>query len=424
MTALCGGGPSGPQSGVNGIVSISAAAIEIFISGIGFPEVAPILAPIIAGLIDIEITTYCSTDPPVDPGLTATIVEDALHIPPTTTTFSSQGKVAQWFESRYWYQICQCTSTTTPTPPALSNPGGAVSNPGLPSKATPCWNVTVPFSVPAIGVLPGNNYDLSPVALPPGATQLITLNVGPPLSQAQGVMLPAVMLNPKLTVTVNEAGGTGSFFVSWKAYLANGTASSNSTAQMSTFFGPGFAAGATQTQIRTTTDNTATYFIVYAQATDSVPHTGTVQVSMFCPPGVYVNQACCAPDPLIEALLQQVLQYEQAIYAALPVPLNSFAEGTVHSGLTGNGSITFSGVPVAVKVTLTTIPGWVGLEVGSPNFYFDVGWLTFATSEGSYAQQRLDLQEQLLTVPVLSGSAGYTLKNGIVATITELTPGP
>src|SRR6516164_10385449 len=142
MTALCGGGPSSPQSGVGGVLTLGATAIEIFVSSVlGLPELAPIIAPIIAGLADIELAAYCSTDPPSDPGLTASDLEDALRIPPNgLATFTAQQKIVTWFESQYWYQICQCTSTTTPAASAPSNPGQISTNPGLPQASTPCWS--------------------------------------------------------------------------------------------------------------------------------------------------------------------------------------------------------------------------------------------------------------------------------------------
>jgi hypothetical protein len=424
VTALCGGGTSGPQGGVAGILTLGGTAIEIFLSGLGFPEIAPIVAPIIAALVDLDIVSYCSTDPPSDPGLSAGDIADAISIPPSLTTFDSQHKILTWFEARYWFQICQCNSTSTPAPPTLSNPGGATSNPGLPVQATPCWTVSVPYSVGArLGSAASNWQDLTPLAVPAGVYNTQALQTGSfPVNGVNTAVTPGAT-QLELNTTLNEAIVTNATFVHihWYFYTAL-VGGGGGTLLDSAFFFSGTST--TPDSTRATLPSNAKAWTVAVENLDTVAHTGTVDVSFFCPPGTTTPSKCCPPDPLLEALLQQILQYEQAIYEALPVPLNSFAEGTVHSGLTGNGSITFGGLPVAIKVTLTTIPPAVGFEVGSPDFYFDVGFLTFATSEGSYSQQRIELQDQLLTVPVLAGSVGYTLKNGVVATITELTPGP
>lgn len=425
MTVLCGGGSSAPKSGIGGVLTLGATAIEVFISSVlGLPELAPVLAPIIAGLADIELANYCGTDPPSDPGLTAADLVTALEIPASVATFTAQQKIVTWFEAHYWYQICQCSSTTTPAPPTPSNPGQVSSNPGTGVTPTACWNVTVPYSVPAFVTGHSNITDITALALPAGPTFPVAVSTGPPAGNVIGVAFPAVMLNPQISMTVNEALTGSDMSVQWNGYTATGAASGNSTAQLDLIvFKPGVGTNVTAVA-QPTTDNTATYFAVYIHNLDSSAHTGTINVSMFCPPGIAFTQPCNCSDPVVEGELNQILQYVQAIYAGLPIPPNSFAEGTVHAGLTGVGNITFSGVPIALKVSLTTIPSWLGSDVSSPTFYFDVGYLSFGTSEGNYAQTRLELQDQVVTVPVLAGSTGYTLRNGIIATITELVPGP
>lgn len=425
MTVLCGGGASSTKPGLGGILSITGAGIELFIASVlVLPELAPVLAPVIAGLIDIELSTYCATDPPADPGLTAADVISALETPASAATFTAQQKIVTWFESQYWWQVCQCSSTTTPSPPTPSNPGQVTTNPGPGVTPSACWNVTVPYSVPAFASGHSNITDITTLALPAGPTFPVAVSTGPPAGNVMGVKFPAVMLNPQMAMTVNEPLTGSDMTVQWNGFTATGAASSNSTAQLGLIvFKPGIGTNVTAVA-QPTTDNTATYFAVYIHNLDSSAHTGTINVSMFCPPGIAFTQPCNCTDPLVEGELNQILQYVQAIYAGLPIPPNSFAEATVHSGLSGAGSITFTGVPIALKVTLTTIPGIVGVEIGDPNFYFDVGYLSFGTSEGNYAQQRLSLQQELVSVPLLSGSVGYTLNNGVIATITELVAGP
>lgn len=425
MTTLCGGGSSGPQSGVGGVLAIGAAAIEAFIAGVlELPALAPVLAPIIAGGLDITIASYCATDPPADPGLTAGILEDAVRIPPTLTTFQSIQKCIQWFESRYWYQICQCTSTATPAPSAPSNPGQVSTNPGLPTQSTACWNVSIPFNLDAPFNLSFSTYtDLTRQGLPAGDQVTVSATTPTTGFNVTAVSVPSGITNVKLThvldVPVQASSGSVQFFM--QAYKADGTVDGTNGLE-ALYFGP--AGPNTIIDFRQTLDPVATHWAVYVRNNDTIAHSGTIGIEFFCPAGTSVGQQCCAPDPLLEGLLQQILQYAEAIYAGIPVPVTSFAESTVHSGLTGNGSITFADLPIALKVVLTTIPSWVGVESGSPNFYFDVGFLTLTTSEGGYEQVRISLQQQIVTVPLLAGSLGFTLKNGVVASITELVRGP
>jgi len=122
--------------------------------------------------------------------------------------------------------------------------------------------------------------------------------------------------------------------------------------------------------------------------------------------------------------INTILAQVNAVLASLPVPVNSFAESAVHAGLTGAGTLAIGAMSVGIKVLLTTIPANVGVDIGSPNFYFDAGFIAFTTIEGSYSGQRVTYQTQVFSVPLLGYTIDYTFENGVVATITELTRGP
>jgi hypothetical protein len=431
MTALCGGGPSAPLSSSSTTIELTVAAIASFIVPFVGDVTAAVLAPLIIAVADVVAPVFCATDPPADPGITAAIVADALALPPTLTTFDSIKKIENWFLHQYWFQICHCTTVTTPAAAPPSNPGTVQVNTGLPKgNSQPCWNVTVPWTVPAVSGFPGN-ADLYAQGLPSGVPIVptwtdSTLGVG----AVHAVPINTQITNMVLSMTVNEAFvSTAGVYV-----MQGGTLSSNGDGTQFIFGGGGtdVQVGFLLTDPLTKTNTSANGFFdkthphwwsLWVGNYDSVAHSGTISLSFTCPPGVAYT-TCCLADPLLDGELQKILQYVQAIYAGLPVPISSFAEATVHSGLTGNGSITFSGLPVALKVTLTTIPPWIGLDVGSPNFYFDVGFLAFATSEGSYASTRITFATEVMTVPLLSSSVGYTLDNGVIASITELVRGP
>lgn len=284
------------------------------------------------------------------------------------------------------------------------------------------------MATPFAGGAPGF-YDLTDTILPPGTYHSESGTVGGVTVSPKSVPLGAgTNLSMQTTIDGPIVGTTGApgvqiFFMAW-----------TNTGGVDTIDGLGIDYGTTGTSAQlsqpilpTTVNHLGVTPIrgwslfVYNQ--DVVNHSGTVTISWNCTQP-FQQQPCCTPDPLLDGEIQAILQYVQAIYAGLPIPPNSFAEGTVHSGLTSNGSITFSGVPIALKVVLTTVPSWVGFDVGDPDFYFDVGYVSFGTSEGNYASERITYVDQVVTVPLLAGSLGYSFKNGVVASVTELLPGP
>lgn len=404
---------------------MGAAAIGAFIaSQLDLPNIAYLLAPIIAGVIDIVPANFCATDPPSDPGLTAGDIASAIEFPPSLTTFTAQQKIVQWFEHQYWHTICQCDVGTTPAPATPSNPGPISTNPGLPTQSTACWNVTVPYDVPPHGSSESGYRDFTTLGQPAGQIHFTTITFpGGPLRIINASSMPAGARQLALSATVNEpiVSSLGHVIVASNPF--NSLGNPGPPGNLIVAYDSG---GPLSTNVYTVAslDSTEAFRALTVGNDDTVEHTGTLTFSFFCAPGTAPGTPCCPPDPLLEGELQQILQYVQAIYAGIPIPPSSFAEGAVHSGLSGAGSITFSSVPIALKVVLTTLPPWVGFDVGDPDFYFDVGFVSFGTSEGNYASERITYSDQVLTVPVLAGSLGYSFKNGVVASITELLPGP
>lgn len=431
MTALCGGGPSGALPGVNGVVSLTASGIAEFISiRLGLPAIADALAPLIGAIISIDINGYCSTDPPADPGITALDVANALLVPPGLDTFLAQKKIGQWFLANYWWSICHCTSTTTPAPPTPSNPGPVTTDPGNPVALQPiCWQKTATWmATPFASGAPGF-YDLTDTILPPGTYHSESGTVGGVIVSPKSVPLGAgTNLSMSTTIDGPIVGTTGApgvqiFFMAW-----------TNTGGVDTIDGLGIDYGTTGTSAQlsqpilpTTVNHLGVTPIrgwslfVYNQ--DVVNHSGTVTISWNCTTP-FQQQPCCAPDPILDGEIQQILQYLQAIYAAMELPLTSFAEGTVHAGLSGSGSFTIVPQAIALKVDMTTIQPWVRRSAGTPIRYWEAGDIVFTTPEGSYAQQSIRFDGQVFTVPALGQTVDYNIGDGIVATLTELLPGP
>ena len=106
------------------------------------------------------------------------------------------------------------------------------------------------------------------------------------------------------------------------------------------------------------------------------------------------------------------------------VTSSSLAEGAIHAGLTGSGTLSVSGI-LGVRVLLTFIPSPYGSHPGTPTLHFGLGRIDWQTAEGWQGRRYLSDSplEQLFAAPAVN-AVGYTLASGVVATITELVKGP
>jgi hypothetical protein len=127
----------------------------------------------------------------------------------------------------------------------------------------------------------------------------------------------------------------------------------------------------------------------------------------------------CAADPAVLDLLGQIMQLLLLVQRQ-GVPFATI-NGAAHTALTGNGSIAVQGL-IGARVELTTLPGWVGQESGSPNVLFETGWINWESPSGFTDREFLSANP-LVTYPPLAGvytALHYSIPAGIVATITEL----
>ena len=94
--------------------------------------------------------------------------------------------------------------------------------------------------------------------------------------------------------------------------------------------------------------------------------------------------------------------------------------GTPSTGLTGNGILAASGIIGAV-VTLTTIPATWGKTADIPSRSIPkYGEVSFATADGLLEPNPLHYQSELVMTMGFTTSINYTLRPGIVATITPI----
>jgi hypothetical protein len=134
---------------------------------------------------------------------------------------------------------------------------------------------------------------------------------------------------------------------------------------------------------------------------------------------------CCPPDPALQSQLSQILNLLNSIYSGMAPPPRSYAESTVHAGLTGGGTIAIQPACVAVKVTITTDNPALPSRAGSPLYLFDRGFIVPIAAEGPIrGQTRLVYNPQLYVLPPLTDHVGYQFGTGVTGSITELLRGP
>lgn len=433
MTALCGGGTSAAKPGFNRTVVMTSAAIEAGLTALGYEPVALALAPIIAGTT-YDLTNMCSTDPEPDPGLTLADVTDALDYANPSVNIPAVLKVLQWFRSWYWYTACECTSTSTPVAPVPSNPGTPVSvNPGMPAGSGPvCFQgqttatqtqSTTETVVDITGaILPTAGAAITVTGVTIGLSAGLTQLMYPIPDAVQKMFFDAITMqydqamaaSDRLTIAINFADSNGNYLTGQT--LAQNGQLPGQTKQNAVFrnFAPWGAVA-------------AYWGVAYVTAASATPSTveqiETISSTAECT-GSPLQAQCCPPDPTIEARLNQLLGLVQAIYGALPTKLNSFAESTVHAGLTGSGSFAIGSGTIAIRVELTTIPPSLGYANGNPIRYFEAGIITTSAAEGAYRSHNIQHSPEVFVLGTLVDAIHYTLNPLVVASITELTAGP
>lgn len=424
MTALCpGGGPSEPIAGTDAAVGLNGAIIAAFASSLGFPELAPVIAVATAGVV-LSVDLFCAADPPSDPGLTQQDWLDAQDPGVPENYFPALGRIKDWFLNRYWHNLCQCTGGSTPPAPGPNLPTGIGVGPGLPSGGVTgaCWDVTLNNALDPAGAGPsipaGSWVDLSSQLLPvnnttpagPGGPGGAPINVN---------AIPSGISNMVLHTSTSVAPVANAINMS---IFFSATPTGAPIAHLNTRI---LVGQTSNTQMLATVPSGALWWGTNLQNTDNAtPHAVTNHFTYSCAGTGATATPCCPPDPLVDQYLVSIMGVVNQILLSQPTPVTSWAESSAHVGLTGNGSIAISGTAVAVKVSLTSIPGFIGQDLTSPTFYFDVGYLVFTTIEGSYSSQRVTFGTQVFSVPTLGFTVNYTFLNGVVATITELVRGP
>lgn len=101
---------------------------------------------------------------------------------------------------------------------------------------------------------------------------------------------------------------------------------------------------------------------------------------------------------------------------------SSYTVTTTHVGLTGDGSLSTLNLTRALRVTVVTFPPNVDRALGTPEYFFDLGFFTMNATQGWVKSQRLVFEFQLYEAPQSLDSFGWTLTPGTTINVEELAP--
>lgn len=397
MTAICpAGGPSAAKAGFGAAVVASTAALAA-----KFANTASWLSAFIAAYlatIDYDLVSFCTTDPPATPTLTAADFVALTSILDPVARTQAQLKIQQWIGSFLWYDFCECTGGGTPSPPSIPGPPS-----GLPTVDPP--SVFLPPTVQPCRVVNGGP---------------LTVSTGPGTFFLAGVDWPFVDATSFRFTLTNAVGASPGVPVTWDLLFDDEIGGATLRTIHLAPATPGVSTGTTYIQPGS---RECIPKITVGVGTGTTVCTWKLEV--FCngnAPGAPVAP-CCPPDPALAGQIDQILKLVTLIQRqAAPF---GYVPGAVHAGLTGHGSFAVSGI-LGVKLELTTTNLSGGLRDGSPQELFDQGFVTLGTADGYEHSRRIDHVGELV-LPIAAGAfttVGYTLEVGVVATITELLREP
>lgn len=312
MTAVCGGGPSGPLPGVPRNVAIEATAVDAAIAILGFPELAAALSPlVVAAPYNTEL--FCSVDPPADPGLTAQDVSDALDFTNPAVNPAAVQKVLDWWNHQYWYKICGCTTGTATGPGAPSNPGtGVGNNTGLPGpqNAPGCWTASTTITVPPNGVELGATNNITAQMMPAGA--------GPftPSGYPVGVHLTYIDISDWNLAPAGAAAATYAMTVVGDTAIATSgnvygaiVSSTDNSSPLTFVVQTCTPSGPTSATLNApfVSNNGKLYMGVGGYNTDTIAHQVQISWTWKCTVDSRPNAFCCPPDPVATQNITRII---------------------------------------------------------------------------------------------------------------------
>jgi hypothetical protein len=344
--------------------------------------------------IYFDVDAFCVGEPPAAASLVEATIAAVLAGGEAGAALVAAQLVWGVIQQQLWYQWCECSSGTQPTPPA---------------------GQSAPTNLPAVN---------PPAQLPPSPTiACYDATEGP------NNFIPNQSLTiPLGSVLVGRHATTVRFTVTTSVVVATGPAITFHFVQLdannATISDTAFSVNnhtTTEVHVIPIAFNTVNCRLDTSANATAGTTARTVRVEFFCngdPPGGTVTP-CCPPDPNLTGMMTQILQYVTLLQRHL-VPF-AYVSGAVHSALSGAGTISIQGL-LGAQVHCTTIPTSYGRAGTSPTEYFDMGFVTFGTADGWPTSFRLERADQLMFPRSCSlyTDLDYDLAPGLVVTITEI----
>lgn len=430
MASFCSGGLSSPKSGVVGQVTATVEAVAATLALAGLELPAGVVALIGAG-INFYAPTFCANDPPPDPHPTQQDLADALNWGVPSVNLPAIFKYQQWFLSHYWYDICQCTNGATPVSPVLSPPGQSTDSPRLPTGPNqPCFqnSYSDSFPVQASGV---RTHDLTGQLLPTSGSPIL---VQMPLNGNVVDNQPAWPISPTVTefsavgtrhqqdTSMNVGSQLATTFLTYSAagaflgsllLLQNGSQETNTTVVRKGAASV-WPAAATHYAITSVTAASALGPNIALQS-DTIDVVGTCS-------GGPLEQACCPPDPSIDARLNQIISYLQFLMGQHPTTSTSWTDGIRHTGLTLSGRVQLAAGVTGVRVEVTQVPPTSAIITGDPTFYWEMGFITPIAVDIPLRGQRLVFNPEIFSLPPQTTGVAWSLPQLCTINLVELIP--
>lgn len=409
MTTFCSGHTSSPIPGTADSVILTSGVIQSILDATDLAWLSPWVG-YITSVITLDVPTYCSLDPPADPGLNAADLLAIISLGPGPLTQAPIAKLTQLIERVAWPLFCKCDVVSTP---AITAPSPPADLPAVNPAGTGDGSVAAPCAV----FLSGPVFKTSPPS-----TQSLIPNNGPTGSLNDDLMFPGGATNVRIITTLTAAAGSSGHAPILVTFYATNKGSLGALGGNAQF---GYNETIAHT---TTTDVTLTAPIGGIQVTGGLQATLTtnelnVRVEVYCggPPGS-LTSPCCPPDPILTGKLDQVMALLTLIQRqAAPF---AYITGAVHSALSGTG--TFSIGSILGLLLNVSVPSRAGREAGTPITVFDCGWLNFATADG-YTERFFVSSDSQVIIPKLPGiytDIGYSFPADVTVTITEITREP
>lgn len=347
---------------------------------------------------NIDPSVFCAADPPADPGMTALDFAQVLQIGNPFIQTPALFKLAQLFRRYLWYQICECSAGTQPTPPAAPSPPSGLTDvnpPALtpPIASTPCLVATAYNGTVSSGIsIPGNN-----LTLPAGATSLLLriTTLGAAFSGTR---------NTNLTMTTNWSTGSGAAILNVQETFTI-TPSMNAPLEFTAHIPTNGAVVNYQTAV------SGGSWAAFLHADHAVFCGGVTPTGTPCDQTVDLSSVLA----LLEYLRSQIdLIQRQAVPFA-------YQPSVVHSGLSGTGQITFSGL-IGARIVIDDMGSNVGSVDGTPDDLWQAGEFRWGNADG-WGKRNFINASPLTSLPAAAGQytrLGYTLPPGVEITITEL----